>query len=40
MSQIKFDAEQFGAMRWRSIGPTRGGRVTAVAGVAQKPLVY
>src|SRR5215510_13147065 len=39
-SQTKFDPEQFGAMQWRNIGPTRGGRVTAVAGVAQKPLVY
>jgi photosystem II stability/assembly factor-like uncharacterized protein len=38
--QTKFDPEQFGAMQWRSIGPNRGGRVTAVAGVAQKPLVY
>ena len=27
-------------MRWRSIGPFRGGRVTAVAGVASQPLVY
>ncbi|HET9833831.1 MAG TPA: hypothetical protein VFP91_19045, partial [Vicinamibacterales bacterium] len=26
--------------RWRSIGPYRGGRVTAVAGVAGQPLVY
>ena len=40
ISQIKLDPEQFGAMRWRNIGPYRGGRVTAVAGVAQKPLVY
>src|SRR2546425_4222375 len=29
-----------GALRWRSIGPYRGGRVTAVAGVARQPLVY
>src|SRR5436309_11094549 len=29
-----------GALRWRSIGPYRGGRVTAVAGVAGQPLVY
>src|SRR6476646_10218279 len=28
------------AMRWRSIGPYRGGRVTAVAGIASQPLVY
>src|SRR5438876_5340827 len=29
-----------GALRWRSIGPYRGGRVTAVAGIARQPLVY
>jgi photosystem II stability/assembly factor-like uncharacterized protein len=29
-----------GAFRWRSIGPYRGGRVTAVAGVATQPFVY
>lgn len=40
ISQTKFDPALFDAMRWRSIGPDRGGRVTAVAGVAQKPLVY
>jgi photosystem II stability/assembly factor-like uncharacterized protein len=28
------------AFRWRSIGPYRGGRVTAVAGIATQPLVY
>jgi photosystem II stability/assembly factor-like uncharacterized protein len=28
------------AMRWRSIGPYRGGRVTAVAGIATQPFVY
>jgi photosystem II stability/assembly factor-like uncharacterized protein len=30
----------FRNLRWRSIGPYRGGRVTAVAGVAAQPLVY
>ena len=29
-----------GALRWRGIGPYRGGRVTAVAGVAAQPLIY
>jgi photosystem II stability/assembly factor-like uncharacterized protein len=29
-----------GALRWRSIGPYRGGRVTAVAGVGSQPMVY
>src|SRR6185437_2751754 len=30
----------FKTMRWRSIGPFRGGRVTAVAGVVDQPQVY
>jgi photosystem II stability/assembly factor-like uncharacterized protein len=30
----------FKGLRWRSIGPYRGGRVTAVAGVPGQPLVY
>jgi photosystem II stability/assembly factor-like uncharacterized protein len=29
-----------GALRWRSVGPYTGGRVTAVAGIAAKPNVY
>jgi photosystem II stability/assembly factor-like uncharacterized protein len=29
-----------GALRWRNIGPFRGGRVTAVAGIATQPFVY
>ncbi|MGH9881563.1 MAG: WD40/YVTN/BNR-like repeat-containing protein, partial [Pyrinomonadaceae bacterium] len=28
------------ALQWRSIGPYRGGRVTAVAGVASQPMVF
>ena len=28
------------ALQWRSIGPYRGGRVTAVGGVATQPLTY
>src|SRR4051794_7193616 len=35
-----FDAAHFKALHWRSIGPYRGGRVTAVAGVANQPLIY
>src|SRR5438552_12882296 len=27
-------------LQWRSIGPFRGGRVTAVAGVASQPMVF
>jgi hypothetical protein len=33
-------AALFKALRWRSIGPCRGGGVTAVSGVAGRPLVY
>ncbi|MFN2510120.1 MAG: WD40/YVTN/BNR-like repeat-containing protein [Pyrinomonadaceae bacterium] len=33
-------ADPLKALQWRSIGPFRGGRVTAVAGVASQPLVY
>ncbi len=35
-----YDGALFKALRWRSIGPYRGGRVTAVAGVPGQPLVY
>jgi photosystem II stability/assembly factor-like uncharacterized protein len=35
-----YDASFFKALRWRSIGPYRGGRVTTVAGVPGQPLVY
>ncbi len=30
----------FKAMKWRNIGPTRGGRVTAVSGVIQDPFTF
>lgn len=33
-------AGPFGALRWRSLGPERGGRSIAVAGSAQRPLEY
>ena len=35
-----FDARLFEGMRWRSIGPTRGGRVLGVTGVRGEPEVY
>ncbi|MCA1583980.1 MAG: glycosyl hydrolase [Acidobacteria bacterium] len=35
-----YDDSLFKALRWRSIGPYRGGRVTTVAGVPGQPLVY
>ncbi len=34
------DSALFQAMRWRSIGPYRGGRVTAVAGVDSDPFTF
>lgn len=36
----QFDETLFKAMKWRSIGPFRGGRVTAVTGVPGNPTVY
>jgi photosystem II stability/assembly factor-like uncharacterized protein len=33
-------AESLKALQWRSIGPFRGGRSAAVAGVASQPMVY
>ena len=35
-----FDPARFTAMRYRMIGPARGGRVTAVAGVRQEPATF
>ncbi|HEY6047154.1 MAG TPA: hypothetical protein VIU65_11165, partial [Pyrinomonadaceae bacterium] len=32
--------ESLKVLQWRSIGPYRGGRVTAVAGVASQPQVF
>ena len=33
-------ADALKVLQWRQIGPFRGGRVTAVAGVASQPMVY
>ena len=35
-----FDQSQLGGLEWRSIGPYRGGRVTAVTGVVGQRSVY
>jgi photosystem II stability/assembly factor-like uncharacterized protein len=35
-----FDAKLFEGMRWRSIGPLRGGRTRACAGVPSQPNVF
>src|SRR5260370_18008568 len=34
------DAGPFGALRWRSLGPPRGGRSIAVAGSTSRPNEY
>ncbi|HEX4932491.1 MAG TPA: glycosyl hydrolase, partial [Gemmatimonadaceae bacterium] len=34
------DTALFAALRWREVGPARGGRSVAVAGSAQRPLEY
>ena len=35
-----FDSARLGGLRYRMIGPARGGRVTAVAGVGQQPSTF
>ena len=35
-----FDSSAFAGMRWREIGPYRGGRSVAVAGSSKRPLEY
>lgn len=37
---LTVDSARYAGLQWRSIGPYRGGRVTAVAGVPAEPLVY
>ena len=39
-SAAKIDEKLFGAMRWRQVGPFRGGRVLAVTGVPGEPNVF
>src|SRR5258707_4634822 len=36
----QLDEKLFGAMRWRQVGPFRGGRVLAVTGVEGEPNVF
>lgn len=36
----RYDQSLYKAMKWRCIGPYRGGRVTAVAGVSSQPYTY
>ena len=37
---VRFDSAAFAALRWREVGPPRGGRSVAVAGSVQRPLEY
>src|SRR5881296_2193070 len=36
----KYDTSLYRGLVWRQVGPFRGGRVTAVAGVGSQPLVF
>jgi photosystem II stability/assembly factor-like uncharacterized protein/DNA-binding FrmR family transcriptional regulator len=38
--QAVFDAKKFEALKWRNIGPFRGGRSNAVCGVLGDPMTY
>ena len=40
LAQPPIDSSYFKQLQWRLIGPFRGGRVTAVAGVTTQPKVY
>ncbi|MDP1861499.1 MAG: glycosyl hydrolase [Gemmatimonadaceae bacterium] len=37
---LTFDSTVFSALKWREMGPARGGRSVAVAGSVQRPLEY
>jgi photosystem II stability/assembly factor-like uncharacterized protein len=39
-AQTPYDSALYDALEWRMIGPYRGGRSTAVAGVLDQPYVY
>jgi photosystem II stability/assembly factor-like uncharacterized protein len=40
LAQQQFDPSLYGEMRWRMIGPHRGGRTKAAAGIADQPNVF
>ncbi|HEV2273340.1 MAG TPA: hypothetical protein VGR96_04200 [Acidobacteriaceae bacterium] len=40
MAQVSFDAKQWPGLRYRMIGPERGGRVTTVTGVPSQPQTF
>jgi len=39
-SAFYYDPALFSSLRWRNIGPNRGGRSIAASGVAKRPLEY
>src|SRR5215212_10083483 len=39
-AQGSYDTTAFGALRWREVGPYRGGRSVAATGSVQRPLEY
>ncbi len=39
-NEYRYDSNLYQAMQWRCIGPYRGGRATAVAGVPSQPYTY
>jgi hypothetical protein len=39
-SAQQYDQKFFSEMRWRCIGPFRGGRTVAITGVPHEPNVY
>src|SRR5437764_6525329 len=39
-ANTKIDSDYFSEMRWRLIGPFRGGRTVAISGVLQQQNVY
>jgi hypothetical protein len=39
-AQSAYDSSAFRALTWRLIGPFRGGRANAIAGVTSQPFVY
>ena len=40
LSAQQYDPSAYSALRWRLVGPYRGGRVLAVTGVIDNPLLY
>jgi len=40
LSAQQYDQKLFAEMRWRSIGPFRGGRTVAITGVPERPSVF